>query len=119
MHASEATNGKVRVMVTQRPNQTFSVRFVATERGVKAEGRVKGRFSFPSNRGPQPRAGETWLVKIGGENPRKTVFFLACIEQVNTQPNRMRVPLNVELAVPLKVPLTVDAAIRMSSSCKF
>ncbi len=69
-------------MTQTQSNPVFAMRFVATEKGVKAEQRVKGRIAFPSNRGPQPAAGETWKVKIAGENPKKTVYFLTCIEKV-------------------------------------
>ncbi len=68
--------------MTQDSNSSFIVRFVAADRGVKSEARVQGRIAFPSNRGSQPKAGEFWRVTIQGENPKKTVFFLTCIEQV-------------------------------------
>ncbi len=68
--------------MTQDSNPSFIVRFVAADRGVKSEARVQGRIAFPSNRGPQPKAGEFWRVTIQGENPKKTVFFLTCVEQV-------------------------------------
>lgn len=68
--------------MTQDSNSSFIVRFVAADRGVKSEARVQGRIAFPSNRGPQPKAGEFWRVTIQGENPKKTVFFLTCVEQV-------------------------------------
>lgn len=68
--------------MTQESNSSFIVRFVAADRGVKSEARVQGRIAFPSNRGPQPKAGEFWSVTIQGENPKKTVYFLTCIAQV-------------------------------------
>ncbi len=69
-------------MAEQNSATPFVVRFVAAERGVKSEARVEGRIAFPSNRGPQPKAGEFWRVTIQGENPKKTVYFLTCVEQV-------------------------------------
>ena len=68
--------------MAQDTNATFYVRFVATDRGVKAETRVNGKIAFPSNRGKQPQQGETWRVSIAGMNPRETVYFLKCIETV-------------------------------------
>ncbi len=68
--------------MTQDSNSSFIVRFVAADRGVKSEARVQGRIAFPSNRGPQPKAGEFWSVTIQGENPKKTVYFLTCVAQV-------------------------------------
>ncbi len=68
--------------MTQDSNPSFIVRFVAADRGVKSEARVQGRIAFPSNRGPQPKAGEFWSVTIQGENPKKTVYFLTCVAQV-------------------------------------
>lgn len=64
-------------------NNSFVVRFVAADRGVKSEARVQGRIAFPDKRSPQPNAGEFWRVFIRGENPTKTVFFLTCIEKVD------------------------------------
>jgi hypothetical protein len=97
-------------MAIKRSNLPFTVRFVSAERGVKAEAPVKGRIAFPSNRGPQPKAGECWRVKIAGENPRKTVFFLSCIERIEEKvsdddsvPRRHLVAVKVPLAVPIKV----------------
>lgn len=60
----------------------FSARFVAArdDSAVKTEFRVSGRIAFPDRRGPQPKAGETWIVSIAAENPKKTVFFLTCHE---------------------------------------
>lgn len=69
--------------MTQANNDSFVVRFVSAERGVKSEARVQGRIAFSSNRGPQPQAGEFWRVTIQGENPKKTVFFLTCVEKVD------------------------------------
>lgn len=63
----------------------FVVRFVAGRRGVRSALRVQGRIALPRKRGPQPRAGEIWRVKVAGENPGKTVFFLTCIERVEIQ----------------------------------
>lgn len=68
--------------MAQDTNGSFVVRFVATDRGVKAETRVNGKIAFPSNRGKQPQAGETWRVSIAGTNPKETVYFLKCIETV-------------------------------------
>lgn len=65
-----------------QPNNSFVVRFVAADRGVKSEARVQGRIAFPDKRSSQPNAGEFWRVFIRGENPTKTVFFLTCIEKV-------------------------------------
>lgn len=72
-------------MTQDKSNPVFSMRFVATERGIKAEQRVKGRIAFPSNRGTQPGDGDTWRVQIAGENPKKTVFFLTLIEKVEVK----------------------------------
>ncbi|MBC7997513.1 MAG: hypothetical protein IAF58_06205 [Leptolyngbya sp.] len=60
----------------------FSARFVAArdDSAVKTEFRVSGRIAFPDRRGLQPKAGETWIVSIAAENPKKTVFFLTCHE---------------------------------------
>lgn len=69
--------------MTQANNDSFVVRFVSADRGVKSEARLQGRIAFPSNRGPQPKAGEFWRVTIQGENPKKTVFFLTCVEKVD------------------------------------
>lgn len=72
-------------MTQDKSNSVFAMRFVATERGIKAEQRVKGRIAFPSNRGTQPADGDTWRVQIAGENPKKTVFFLTLIEKVEVK----------------------------------
>lgn len=72
-------------MTQDKSNPVFSMRFVSTERGIKAEQRVKGRIAFPSNRGTQPADGETWRVQIAGENPKKTVFFLTLLEKVEAK----------------------------------
>lgn len=63
-------------------DNSFVVRFVPADCGVKSEARVQGRIAFPDKRSPQPNAGDFWRVFIRGENPTKTVFFLTCIEQV-------------------------------------
>lgn len=73
-------------------NNSFVVRFVAADRGVKSEARVQGRIAFPDKRSPQPNAGEFWRVFIRGENPTKTVFFLTCIEKVD-QPADYQSPI--------------------------
>lgn len=64
-------------------DNSFVVRFVPADRGVKSEARVRGRIAFVDKRGPQPNVGEFWRVFIRGENPTKTVYFLTCIEKVD------------------------------------
>ncbi|MCC7527640.1 MAG: hypothetical protein IT342_03895 [Candidatus Melainabacteria bacterium] len=72
-------------MAREKFYRVFVVRFVAGSRGVKSAQRLLGRLAFPCSRGPQPRPGEIWRVKLAGENPGKTVFFLTCIERVEIQ----------------------------------
>jgi len=91
--------------MTQENNPVFAMRFVATDRGVKAEDRVKGRIAFPSSRDTQPKPGETWRVQIAGENPRKTVYFLTLVERVEAkvkQPAAVASGDNVRVARPAK-----------------
>jgi len=57
----------------------------ARKGGVMA--RVGGRVAFPDRgawsrrRFPPPRVGDRWLVKVSGENSRKTVYFLTPIKR--------------------------------------
>lgn len=44
--------------------------------------RVGGKVSFPV-RGWQPRPGEIWIVRVAGENPRSTVYFLEPVRKLN------------------------------------
>lgn len=69
--------------MSQKTNaNTFSVKFVPSKTGgLMAEERVEKRIAFPQRAGKQPQSGETWKVRIAGENPGKTVFFLECIEK--------------------------------------
>lgn len=81
----------------------FSARFVAArdDSAVKTELRVSGRIAFPDRRGPQPKAGETWIVSIAAENPKKTVFFLTCHElapAVDTTPTSSTNPSSTNAA---------------------
>ena len=68
-------------MIDSKSNPVFTAQFVAGKQGVKARFGVNGRIAFPDRLGPQPQIGETWTVRIVGENPRQTVYFLACIEK--------------------------------------
>ena len=71
-------------MAQVNSNSEFVVRFVASNNGgVKADGRVEKRIAFPDRKSVQPQINETWKVKIAGENPTKTVYFLTCIEKVD------------------------------------
>ena len=76
-------------MTQDKSNPVFAMRFVATDRGIKAEQRVKGRIAFPSSRDTQPKDGETWRVQIAGENPRKTVYFLTLVERVDEKAKQL------------------------------
>ncbi|MCC7531162.1 MAG: hypothetical protein IT342_21830 [Candidatus Melainabacteria bacterium] len=73
-------------MVQKLSNAAFNMTFVSNTRGsgVIAKERVHGRIAFPSSGGPQPNAGETWRVTIACENPKRTVYFLSCIEKAET-----------------------------------
>lgn len=71
-------------MAQEMFNRVLFVRFT-TGPGDVTVARVRGRIAFPSKRGPQPKAGEIWRCKVEGENPERTVFFLTCIERVDTQ----------------------------------
>ncbi|MCC7527731.1 MAG: hypothetical protein IT342_04370 [Candidatus Melainabacteria bacterium] len=61
---------------------TFYLTFASNTRRSGVITSLRGRIAFPSSRGPQPKAGETWHVTIAGENPKRTVYFLSCIEKV-------------------------------------
>jgi len=57
----------------------------ARKGGVMA--RVGGKVAFPDRgrwdrqRFPPPRVGDRWLVKVTGENPAGTVYFLSPIKR--------------------------------------
>ncbi|MEM4658351.1 MAG: hypothetical protein QXX77_08030 [Candidatus Methanosuratincola sp.] len=58
----------------------------------RMETKVNGRWAYPDRRWeryfPLPKSNEEWEVKIAGENPAKTVFFLLPIRFVSTYEQR-------------------------------
>ncbi|CAN5160050.1 hypothetical protein BH11CYA1_BH11CYA1_07870 [soil metagenome] len=80
----------------------FKATFVAANNGLQTEQRVHGRRAFPSNKGPQPQLGETWMVEVAGENPKGTVHFVKCLERVSAKPVAAVIEAKVEgnVAVP-------------------
>jgi hypothetical protein len=61
----------------------FKATFIAATNGLQTEQRVHGRRAFPSRNGQQPQLGETWMVEVAGENPKRTVHFVKCLELVS------------------------------------
>lgn len=60
----------------------FPATFIAAKRGVQTRQRVHGRRAFPSASSYQPRAGETWMVKVVAENPSRSVYFVKCLRLI-------------------------------------
>ena len=77
-----------RKMYEVSKDEEFEARFVAAERGVKTDLRVNGKIAFPESRGLQPKPGEDWVVKIAGQNPAGSVYFLKCMKFVSDEASR-------------------------------
>ncbi len=79
--APATTNGNTAAKASQTP-VSFRATFIAANNGLQTEQRVHGRRGFPDRTGHQPQLGETWMVTVSGENPKRTVHFVKCLELV-------------------------------------
>lgn len=64
----------------------FVATFVPAKNGLQTAERVNKRRAFPDRKGPQPNNGETWKVKLSGQNPSGTVHFVVCLSRVEETP---------------------------------
>ncbi len=78
-----------RKMYNVREGEEFEARFIAAEKGgVMTALRVNGKIAFPERRGLQPKPEEIWVVKIAGQNPAGSVYFLKCLKFVSSEASR-------------------------------
>lgn len=77
------TTGAASPTALKSDGPTFRATFVEANNGLQTEKRVHGRRGFPARTGHQPNLGETWLVSVSGENHKRTVHFVKCLELIS------------------------------------
>lgn len=79
-------------MNTIEIGQEFVATFVPANSGLQTAQRVNGRRTFPDRKGPQPKDGEKWSVKLSGQNPSGTVHFVVCLSRIEETPVTVAAP---------------------------